>query len=213
MILEKDRLKSPDTFKPENQIGLFITGDETQLHTGFFIRTIQNELKQLHLATHNNLLLEPIKSDSYWVHPSIDEDAVMPFRVLLENIYNQNGRHIPYGFSFPDDVYNINDEIKKEIIGLTCASFVLSVFLRAEITLLKKEEWDNTEEDNQWFEKIYALFGNHPHASKLRDIIDSKPIRFRPEQVAGAGLYNPSLDIGIEKANESAEIIKDTIFS
>lgn len=213
MILEKDRLKSPDTFKPENQIGLFISGDQTQLHTGFFICTIQKKLKKLHLESHNQLTMESIDSDSHWVHPSIDEDAVLPFRVLLENIYNQNGRHIPYGFSFPDDVYTINDEIKKEIIGLTCASFVLSVFHRAEITLLKKEEWVNTEEDNQWFEKICTIFGNHPQAANLKAMIDSKPIRFKPEQVAGAGMYHPSLNIGIEKANESAEIIKKTIFA
>jgi hypothetical protein len=74
---------------------------------------------------------------------------------------------------------------------LTCATFVLAVFHRAGLPLLRYETWPNGRAgDSEWPTRIVAALAATPgtttaHTDAVaRDV--GSTVRFRPEEIAGA---------------------------
>lgn len=78
--------------------------------------------------------------------------------------------------------------------GLTCATFVLSIFESAGITLINLDSWKSREEDLEWQKYVLNFFINNKKIAS-EDLIKHFEsnlgcFRFRPEEVAAASSFD-----------------------
>ena len=101
---------------------------------------------------------------------------------------------MPYSFGSPISAFD--EQTKKFLIGptntgLTCASFVLAVFERAQLRLTHYLGWASPDaEDIQWQQSVVDNLRNTPGVSpEHMQVVEQEigtSVRYRPEQVAGA---------------------------
>lgn len=130
----------------------------------------------------------------------------MHVAAMARKIWRANNRYVPYGFSPPNDCFD--SQTNKYLFGptrygLTCASFVLAVFHRAGVPLVKYGTWPTSRPDDRaWQKKIVARLEEYNERLRNRpdrqkDYQDGKihiegiradigTVRFRPDEVAGA---------------------------
>lgn len=177
--------------------------DADQRHTGLFFRfsaTDQHEF--LHLAWHCQLRREMPGSEYVWIDPAISSRRLKQVAAICDQIATTNSPEgIPYSFGPPDDCFDEKDcrfLLGPTTTGLTCASFVLAVFHRAGLQLVKYKSWPKpSEEDVRWQHKILEALekrrnrARNPvtdeHIQAVRSEVGNSS-RYRPEHVAAAAV-------------------------
>ena len=173
--------------------------DHKQFHCGLAFR-MGDEFKILHLAHHNDLECdEDCNGFQVFVIPSIRRELQVPFvqmcRAIKEEV-DAGNNGVAYGLSY--DEFAKYDDGKLYLagneIGLTCATYVITLFHSAGIDLVDIHNWPEREEDKGWFEKVKKLFSIHnvklylgmtkEHQSKI--LSEKFGPRFRPEEVAAS---------------------------
>ena len=172
-----------------------------QRHTGVFFRFNATDTHEfLHLAWHCRLVRESPESDFLWVDPAIPSRRLKQVAAICDAIASANAPdQIPYSFSPPNDCFDEHDctfLLGPTRTGLTCASFVLAVFHRAGLQLIKYETWPKpTQEDKEWQRHILAILQSQqlkPHTLVTQEHIKcvqsevGNSARYRPEHVAAA---------------------------
>lgn len=168
-----------------------------QRHTGIVFQVDANAAHLfMHLAWHNDFRLQNrIGSNYCWVDPNVPTARLRQVAAICEDIAhaNQHGQ-IPYSFGSPISAF---DEQTKEFLvgptntGLTCASFVLAVFERAQLRLTHYGGWSSPDSDDiRWQEMVVEVLrstsGVTPEHIRIVEQETATSVRYRPEHVAGA---------------------------
>ena len=175
-----------------------------QFHCGIAYR-ISGETNVLHLETykrtsHNSDFHE----FSHIVKPSIHPirlKLMIPFCRLVQEKVACGELKIPYGLN-----YNGYSDIDREsgrlnltegTNGLTCATFVMTMFHSTGIDLIDVANWPHREEDNEWKKHtidILIRFMDYLNISDtfIQNLINEESlVRFKPQEVAASStLYN-----------------------
>lgn len=175
-----------------------------QFHCGLAFKMSPDEIRILHLMTHNAL-----RCDDDWRHfQCIIQTNVNPMRLrsfthLCNMICNRmvgGNSRVTYGLRFDDYESEYDEEgilhLGEHKIGLTCATYVLTLFHSIGIDLIKLEDWPDREDDWEWQDDIVGTmkqYKTHPvvdmdkeHLAKLKEEAASHPHRYRPEEVAAS---------------------------
>ncbi|MCC7337869.1 MAG: hypothetical protein IT422_22505 [Pirellulaceae bacterium] len=168
-----------------------------QRHAGIAYRVDETASFQfLHLAWHRDLRRQDSLAPHYcWVDPNVNAKRLKQVAGICEDIaYANLMEQIPYSFGTPVSAF---DEMTKKFLlgptttGLTCASFVLAVFERAQLRLARYAGWATPDfEDIQWQQKVLENLRKIPGVSAEHiNVVEREvgtSVRYRPEQVAGA---------------------------
>lgn len=176
-------------------------------HCGLSYEVVdKNNAKIIHLGFHNKLLYQSAFDDlHWWVRPSMHSFQLEALAPLCEVIHrkHQNGDlFLAYGLRY-DEYATIQMDGKLEYgrngTGLTCATFILTIFHSCGIDLIDLENWNPRSDDDSFFNYIKSIFADlrcrnkyqisEEHANSQLGDIGMK--RFRPEEVAvSTALYD-----------------------
>ena len=194
--------------KDSDCVGILIGyTDEDQLHCGIVYKSVEHPASAIHLAWHCHLCNETKfekLNQFHWVKTTIH-----PFRARIISskcrtvwTANKTKNDIPYGLHFNGSVFNEEGIIdwKPDAIGLTCATFVLSIFKSCGIELIDIKKWEpKLPDDEKWQKKIisnleYCVSINkynvtREHVDKVIKEAGARATRFRPEDVAASSTF------------------------
>ena len=174
-----------------------------QRHTGVFYRVNPtDQIQFLHLAWHCDLRRHRPSPTYHWINLRISPRRLKQVAAICDDIASANlATGIPYSFGSPQNCF---DDRTGEFLlgptntGLTCASFVLAVFERAGLRLVQIANWPPpNDEDKRWqgwaVRQLQQYEANSPGSVSPQHIQSVQhesrnSARFRPEQVAAAGL-------------------------
>jgi len=146
-------------------------------------------VKFLHLCDHLVLKNEnPRPSMTAWIDPDIDSDVLELVTDWCRLIFDLHGSgKMPYGFSSPEAFFDDGGNIRKEGIGLTCATLVLAIFHQVGIKLIDYSTWPKLSRADK---KACGEMGEHIRGNDLHQFhkleTDATKSRYRPLHVAGA---------------------------
>jgi hypothetical protein len=204
-------------------LGIFIQIHSSGTHTGILHRS-KGTLRILDLLWHKKLRSDLPDKDYACVIPSLlpeEENDVTGMCRLIES--RNDPRHpqvIPYAFGPSNNTHFDTDGelILGDGIGLTCSTFVLTVFESARVPLANVSEWVSREGDEARHASLLELMANGidgfappaepEHIEKVRASLAS--IRVRPEEAAGAAL-SLVLPADFKKAESAGLFILHTI--
>jgi hypothetical protein len=175
----------------------------------------------LHLEFHCELTVAAPPGDYLWVLPNLPRRRLAQVAAICDAIASANvPDQIPYSFGPPNDCF---DEQSCRFLlgptktGLTCASFVLAVFHRAGIPLVRPESWPPpTQEDIAWQKKAVKWLKRkqeiNPSAVSDEHIrcVESEvgnAVRYRPEHVAAAAAMAKSAPSPFKCVSQLSHVI------
>ncbi|TWT87888.1 hypothetical protein [Neorhodopirellula pilleata] len=195
------------------------SGDD-QRHSGITYRVDESgPIQFLHLGWHRQLAQQGHLSSKYfWVDPQVPTARLRQVAAICEDIAHANlVEQIPYSFGSPVNAFD--DRTKKFLLGptttgLTCASFVLAVFERAQLRLARYMGWAAPDlDDIRWQQSVLEALRNDPRVSPEhinaveREVGNS--VRYRPEQVAGAAAIRKRRPVKYQYAKSlGSEIVR-----
>lgn len=170
--------------------------DPQQRHLGLlFWDGAAKQVVFLHLAWHFDLRCETPRHDYYWIDPAVSARRLVQLAAICRLVWRANGKNkIPYGLGPPSDCLDAQTGeylFGPAGFGLTCSTFVLAVFHRAGLALVRYETWPlNRPGDFEWQERIVAALGATPgataeHIHAVENDV-GLTVRYRPEEVASA---------------------------
>lgn len=186
-------------------IGVVISLDKEykQFHCGISFDLNSNE-KVLHLRTHNDLVCDNgLDNFQCWIKPHIHMLIQEQMSILCNIIKNRGnqGKNVSYGFLYDGSAQYSNVgqlTFSSNMSGLTCATFVLTIFHSCGVDLIDVNTWPVRSSDISWQHKIWKLLCGLaqrigiPGLFKHLESELGSP-RFRPEEVAvSSALYNIS---------------------
>lgn len=169
-----------------------------QRHLGIIYRDADNDnrLFHIHLQWHCRLTNEAEFPQGLWADPFIHERRLRQVAAMCRKVWRENGKSIPYAFSSPDGMF---DPITGRILlagtqyGLTCASFVLAVFLACGLRIVELDAWPVSRDDDAvWKKAIIRQLENFASKEHIRKVSEEEgTARFRPEEVTAAMVQSP----------------------
>jgi hypothetical protein len=184
-------------FESLEHVGIVITllrEQSGQQHVGILHRDESAEVvRVLHLAWHHNLRNSIPKASYAWIAPTIPGRRARQVAAFCRRVIRMNPAGIPYAFSPATDCFNAQTGeflLGANRKGLTCASFVLAVFHSTGLPLIQYDSWPTDRPgDEQWQRHIIEqLKADNASPEHIRDVeAEIGAIRYRPEDVAGAG--------------------------
>lgn len=189
------------------QIGIVVSLDKRhkQIHCGVAY-DLMSAINILHLKTHK----KP-KHDTAWgdflcvVKPSlsaIEQELLLPYFDAIKESIREGHHVVPYGFRYLEFA-TIDSQGQLTLgahgSGLTCATYVLTLFHSNGFDLIDISNWPSREEDNKWYDGIINLFFHFADVlgfsgKNLVRLKEEKGCpRIRPEEAAvSLALYNNS---------------------
>jgi hypothetical protein len=184
-----------------------------QFHLGilYFHEYDDNSLRPhfCHLAGNmpTNLKDEPISFDkpSYWLFSTVTGRKCTTLGAFCRAICDVdiNKGKIPYGFSFRDGLLSPNGKWQGEPgEGLTCATFVLSIFHALHINILDIESWYNKPEEDKFIDDkwMQVVCPGCDQQVQQRLYAGNVSPRFRPEEVLAGATNFPSYPLSYTEA-------------
>lgn len=204
--MQGERFHHPGHHVPE--IAIFIMRTETGTHTGILHRD-HGVLFLLDLLWHMRLRARRCTDIEACVVPDLDPDEINDVSAICRLIHTrhndpdpQRRYSIPYSFrSGHNNRFNntTGEAMLVDGLGLTCSTFVLTVFESAYLPLIDFNTWERRAEDDarhaQLLNDMTTGFPRHgiPPADweHVAAVAGELPcIRVRPEEVAAAGMAN-----------------------
>ncbi|HWC59576.1 MAG TPA: hypothetical protein VHC44_07765 [Verrucomicrobiae bacterium] len=206
---------------------VFIAGDYTLVseldHVAIAITSVRNkpgqhhvgvlhkdessrEVRMLHLAWHNQLRNSVPKTSYAWVVPPIPKRRARQVAAFCRKVHRANISGIPYAFSLASDCFDEQTGaflVGPERLGLTCASFVLGIFHSTGLPLLQYDTWPKKRDgDEEWQRRVIENLKQSGASQEHIQGVESElgAIRYRPEDVAGAGA-SESIPASFDEAN------------
>jgi hypothetical protein len=189
-------------FGEADGIGLLImaTGRH-QRHVGILFKDPDDDEAQvqvLDLQRHHRVgVTQASVLDGYlWAAPSIKPRRAYVLAKLCGRIAKEYARgdgKIAYALRYTGQRFD-NDGVymSEGGLGLTCATFVMAVFVSRGSALLSWGEWQDREEDHAWLQSIEthlcAWRADPKHIAAVKQEAARGCARFRPEEVAAAGV-------------------------
>jgi hypothetical protein len=174
------------------------------IHTGLFYWDPDEEPRFLHLEFHARLADQRLPDDEhtyFWVELPVDDDSAATIAGKIRNVRDLHPQ-VPYGILYeggkiPDDGVVL---LKGKTVGLTCATFVLTVLSTINYDLLDLDTWNESRSgDDSWYDYIVKALERYRigRESLLKvehiDAVRSQKgcVRYRPEDVAVAAQLSP----------------------
>jgi hypothetical protein len=184
------------SFNASQYIGIVMTGDPQQRHTGMYYRTgLDSQVHFLHLAFHFKLKREaPVQQHCWLAMGGLDAEEQQSLAIWFETIWEINGHRIPYGINYSDSPYfnssgGIHTAASAEG-GLTCATFILASFDAYGLPIIDAASAYPRDDDQEWQQRIIDALELYGHAGQAyvdnQRLFLGKAARYRPEEVAGA---------------------------
>jgi hypothetical protein len=172
-------------------------------HIGLLYRIVEGDsIYMIDLAWDHvlrNELVGAIHSNEYlWVNLRINPLRAEVFASFCVEIYETNRGKIPYAFGEPTGAFNEKNEFVPidQRVGLTCASFVVSLLEKAGVNLIDRKSWGKHSDDQRFFAWIIrALKGEiegfpkalrDDHHVEVERQVRNGAVRYKPTEVAGA---------------------------
>lgn len=178
----------------------------------------------LHLATHNEVECKEGLTDFLcWVSPEMHETLQEAFCGYLEKLgeaVKAGNKNIPYGFLY-DEYARITPDgtliLNGQECGLTCATFVLTLFNSIGVQLVDLNSWPPREEDKLWFIQILEMFVKHFLSKNRMSLEHFKRLlceigcpRFRPEEIAvSSALHNQQTAASTDEIQQAGSGLLD----
>jgi hypothetical protein len=196
--------KSNVDFEQSNQILAISVGHYSQgnLHNKI-LYNFENTIKEIHLGWHHYFKHTDIRfPESYiWEVPRIPKSrlksVIARCIIVSEDQLKTNKKPLPYAAGYhssrlfdEEGIYS-DDESKFEY-GMTCATFVLTIFKSVGIDILDWSNWVARADDTVWFNHIISVLEKGcsdgqvsvAHLNNVRKEINCA--RFRPEEIFGS---------------------------
>jgi hypothetical protein len=197
-----DRLSNPSREPIEKMGFAAIAITDNGRHLGLLYRLLENsQIYLLHLAWDHRLrreLLTPQHSDIFlWTPIRVVPQRAKQIAQKCDDIFDANQNGIPYSPGDPGGAFNAKHKFvsSDQMVGLTCASFVVSLLEDIGIRLIDRRFWQKHWDDAAFFGWILrALKGEIPnfppatksHCEKVADQIKKGAVRYKPTEIAGA---------------------------
>lgn len=180
-------------------VAVSLQKEDDQFHCGLAFGMNGNHVNIIHLTGHNGLRLSTNWGIfKIFVKPNIGIDrqiAFLPLCKLIINNMGKEGFEVKYGLRY--DEYAEYDEngllhLGEHEIGLTCATYVLTLFHSVGFDLVDIHNWPMRESDKKWLKKIIETYSNpevKTHVNMTKEHLEKMSnedvtSRFRPEEVA-----------------------------
>jgi hypothetical protein len=129
--------------------------------------------------------------DYFWTEVSLDEPN-RRFLAAAARVIAEARGDVPYGIDMTGLLFDPETgqltQIPADGTGLTCATFILTVFKSYGFHLVNEESWPARPSDADWQTRIVARLrttgASEAHVSAMQAEIGAK--RFRPEEVVAA---------------------------
>lgn len=176
-------------------VAIAIRGDAEFRHIGILYDSFEDgELWMVHLWDHCELRVDPPSDDYAWVdfHTYDEWEAVqLACHIGLVALANED-EGIPFGLDFEPAGFDVNTGhwlLGSGDVGLTCATFVASVFARFGFPVVDPEQWPVRAEDRDvqslLVDALASRNASAEHIESQRGKI-GLTARFRPEEVAAS---------------------------
>ena len=185
-------------------------------HVGLIYRPSSSDASVfLHLAWHLKLLSQSLSDartrfGTLWLADSpLDEFSTLHVAAMAHAIRERNIAGVIYGFNKLGVRFNEEGSAVPPPLGrgLTCATFVLTIFECSGLTLLLENEWPIREDDPKFHRWVVSKMREYPefvaHADAMEHDV-GKVCRFRPAEVA-AGAISNILPVSFATATAMAE--------
>lgn len=190
-------------------------------HCGVFYN-YGGSMNILHLATYKQLRHDgDYRNFSHLVKPNIHPKRlklIAPFCQLVHQKEMDGILKIPYGINYED--YSEIDQLSGELHlsqgtnGLTCATFVMTIFHSMGFDLVDLKSWPHREEDKKWkLETLNALVTYMNRWSIPGDFIrklamEQNLVRYKPQEVAASSALYDNGPASSEKIISEGEFVK-----
>ncbi|WP_157015859.1 hypothetical protein [Pseudomonas batumici] len=209
-----------------SRLGVFISGNDKQRHAGFIFDD-EAGVEVLHLAWHFMLMrgtpeeyvntpgLGPF---SAYVCEDYLESQIDEILSFLDTIWSRNRNVIPYGISSDgiESFFETDGSVAGlgDGAGLTCASFLMSVFFKLGHKILDPDSWQHRESDPEWHNWVLSNLEGQTnlqpqvaaHAAAQRQYV-GKAYRFRPEEVVGTAAVFEDEPASFQQAVSIGELV------
>lgn len=206
-------------FDDVDRLGVVIKKTDTGAHVGILYKHEESTALICHLAWHFVFKGSDQPDSSYfWLQSPLDEYNRRTIASAVHRLAERNFRYVPYspryagGAYFAGDLQYLRSEAGE---GLTCATFILSIYSLFAIELLDRSTWQPRETDSEFKMWVIETLKNHsshkPGIAEHIKAIEEAPleVRFRPEEVAagaGSSSWPLSFDVAVE---QGARILKE----
>ena len=180
------------------KLAVLISGNEEQRHVGFYIKEgAEPELIHLgsHLRLHNNTESDFLRFagrfSAFECEHFLDEQ-VEEIVSFIKTVWRKNQNRVPYGIGSDNFAAFFDGEgtvaNRNPGTGLTCATFLMSVFASQRYPVIAEDSWQKRDEDKIWQEMVLtSMLAHDPdladHVAEQRKFVDVA-YRYRPEEVA-----------------------------
>jgi hypothetical protein len=186
-------------------VAIFIMPTDGGTHTGIIHRN-QGMLYVLDLCWHERLRSSPCREDCACVVPDLEPEEINDVTGmcrLIDRRHQQRaatgGFLIPYAFRFNNNTRfsaNTGELMLGDGVGLSCSTFVLTVFESAKVALVDVTGWPARPEDLAQQARLLGMMQNGipgfaPPASPehIARVQSELPcVRVRPEEVAASAM-------------------------
>jgi hypothetical protein len=166
--------------------GIYKTGT----HIGLLHRADGKSVNFLHLCDNRILKNDATAPSSMtvWIDPDGDPIKLEAVAGWCRLIYRLHGNGtMPYGFSSPEAFFQDDGRVRKDRVGLTCATLVLAIFHQVGIRIIDYSTWPKLNAKDK---RDRAEFAKHIRATDpaqyCRLETDATKSRYKPIHVAGA---------------------------
>jgi hypothetical protein len=183
---------------PAAAVGVTIT-PQGFLHAVIFYASPQKTVFQCELTLGGTVVVQPVKASwkFAWTIPPLDLLILEQLADLCETVKASKQR-VPYGFKYTPTTFSTGTgtlRIGGDSIGLTCATFVMAMFLSVNVDLIDHQRWGARADDARWQEDVWifayqngSCFGIPQH--ELDTNLAHLPcLRYRPEEVVAAARF------------------------
>lgn len=187
----------------EYELGIVVSMNKRfykQCHCGVAFN-LNGDVCILHLATHEDVeASSDLEAEHflYYIKPNLHPILRSNLNEYLNTIKDEvlaGNNNIMYGFLY-DEYATITSEgnlmLGENEVGLTCATYLLTLFHSCSIDLVDINNWPHRPEDDNWFKRILGIFETSVPEEHYEKLLQQEGCpRYRPEEVAiASALYN-----------------------
>ena len=176
------------------------------------------------LAFHHWLRRTPVIDAGTWayVQPTVDPLDLAIVAQMSHCVADlaEAGEPPAYGFEFQETGFDSTGHLRLGPAdhGLTCTTFVMSVFAYARVPLVDTTTWQTRDDDVEAQRQLFKMLRNEPRASRQHLQAVQQEIgcmRYRPEEILAASTLVPPQALFKRSARRGARLLSrfQTAFS